>query len=74
MFVLFDRQTLTLRKIEGRKAFNAKPSINIVYLLKEENMFMVPNHKKTEIIMRIHVCLIWWENFDSKENGKRKSF
>ena len=27
-----------------------------------------------EITISIQVCLIWWMNFDSKENGGRKSF
>ena len=33
-----------------------------------------PITKKWKIIMSIHVCFIWWMNFDSKENGVKKSF
>ena len=47
MFVSFHGPTLTQRKIAEREAFLANPNINIVYP-NEQNMFMVPNHKKNE--------------------------
>ena len=40
----------------------------------EENVIVVPNHKKKEIIMRIHFYLIWWMNLDSIKNGGNKTF
>ena len=45
MFVPFDEKTLIVRKMEVRKAFLAKPSINIVYP-NRENMFLVANQGK----------------------------
>ena len=75
MFVFFDGWTLTLRKMEERKAFLWKSNINIVDP-NEKNVFMMRNHenKITEIILRIHVCFFWHTNFDSKGNRGKESF
>ena len=35
---------------------------------------MVPDVKKIEIIIGIHVYLIWQMNFDSMENGQKIKF
>ena len=48
-------------------------SINIMHP-NGGNMFMMANRKAMEIIASIHVSFIWWLNFDSKENGAKKSF
>ena len=37
----------------------------------KKKMFMVPNMKRMDIIMRIKVYLPLQMNFDSKENGGR---
>ena len=37
-------------------------------------MILVPLTKRMEVIASIQVCLIWWSNFDCKENGGEKMF
>ena len=52
--------------------FLRNQSMNIIYPNKE-NVFMVSNHKKKEIIMQIRVCPNRRTNINSK-NGRKSSF
>ena len=52
------------------KLFLASQSINVIYP-NEDNMFMVPNYEKKEIIMCMHVCRDWRSNMNSKKMGER---
>ena len=56
-----------------KKLFLPKQHVNIMYPNKE-NLIMCLITKRMKIISKIKVCLIWWMNNDSKENGGKKSF
>ena len=58
----------------GKKRIYCKTKVIKTVNPAEKNVFMGPNHKNIEIIMRIQVCSIRWMNFDSKENGGNKAF
>ena len=60
-----------LGKWRDEKLLIAKTLIS--YILMRKMCLWCPVTKRMEIIMRIHVCLTWWMNFDSSENGERKS-
>ena len=55
-----------------RVVFLTKPKQEY-HLSHEENVFMVPNHEKKEIIMQIHVCPNRQTNINSK-NERKSSF
>ena len=63
------------RENRGNKTFFHETKALILVYPKEANVFKVPNHKKKiEIVMRIHVRLIWRMNFNSKDNSGKKNF
>ena len=73
-FVSFWGINLYFKENNTKNFFLRNQNINIVYP-NEENMSMVPkSQNKRKIVKSIHVCLIWWTNFDSSENGGKKSF
>ena len=59
--------------MEGQKAFNAKPKINIMFA-SEENVFRVPNQKKNEDCYENQCLSNLIDEFDSHKNRRMKSF
>ena len=56
---------------DGKKAFLANQSINMVYP-NEENVILMPITKRIRIIRGIQVCLISRMNINYEENGGMK--
>ena len=57
----------------GKKLFLPNQSIGIMYP-NEENMIVVPNHKKNEYYYENISLSHWRMNFDYNENGRKKNF
>ena len=63
-FVLFDRWTLILQKMVEMKAFPMKPKHQYHGPQWGEHIYGAQSQKRMGTIMRVHICLIWWMNFD----------
>ena len=62
------------KKNGRKKIFSCKTKTSTSYILIRWTCLWWPITEEMKIIMSIHVYLIWWINFDFKENGRRKSF
>ena len=69
MLESFDGWNLILKKMLKRKAFNAKPR-HQYHVPNKDNVFKGLITERVKTIMRIHVCLILWMNFNSKAGKK----
>ena len=56
-----------------KKLFLTSQGLNVIYPNKE-NVFMVPNRKKMEMLTSIHVCHNWQNNIIPKIVWKEKLF
>ena len=56
-----------------KKLFLEIQSINVIYP-NEERMIVMPITEGMGFITSIPACLILWMNFDSKENGGKRSY
>ena len=57
-----------------KKGFSCETNESISRILVKKMCFCSPIMKIIKIIMSIQVCLIWWMNFDHKENVGKMSF
>ena len=64
LFIPIQRQTSILKMVE-REVFLMKPKPQN-HLSQQGNVFIVPNQKRKEIIIWIHVYPNWKRNFDFK--------
>ena len=63
---------ILMKKVE-KKLLLQNQSINMLYPY-EKNVCIVPNNEKNGDYYQNPCLPIWRMNFDSKENGRRKSF
>ena len=56
----------------GKKSFSCKTKASKSWILMKKTCSCYLITKRIDIIMRIHVCLLWWMNFNSIENGGKK--
>ena len=59
---------------EELKSFSCKAKALKSRILMRTICLLCKMTIRMEIITRIHVCPIWWTNFESKEKGEKKSF